>query len=264
MGVKTVINLNEVNILFDSYNFIKIVPTSSGIIDTTYIVYTDEMSYILKRYERDISKRIETDIKLLQELKNQKLNTPLCIEQKEGWYLYEKLNGSEPKNIRICHIQACARFLAKFHTYTFKQKHDANFIKTDEIKSSLNYLKSKFFYYYKKLESLNRITQRNDGFIHGDIFKDNTVFDNGKIGVFDFIDSACGDFAFDAAVTLIGFDAKKRTSHINLFLNTYNQHAPRKISKNELLLNIEFASKFYALNRINNHKSTKKAKELLR
>ena len=264
MGVKTTITLSELNKIFTSYNFTKLLETTSGIIDTTYIAYTDENGYILKKYERDISKNIETDIKLLRAMKYSGLNTPLCIEQNSGWYLYEKLQGSEPKNIKIYHIQAVARFLSKFHQHTHKQKCDLKMIDKDEIKSLLDYSKSNYFGYFKKLTPLMKYSSKEDGLIHGDIFKDNTVFENHKIGVFDFIDAACGDFAFDAAVTLVGFDAKKKDSHINLFLNTYNQHAPRKISKDELLLNIELASRFYALKRVKYQKSTKKAKELLR
>jgi homoserine kinase type II len=264
MGVKTEITLDELNRIFGSYKFTRLIPTSSGIIDTTYIVYSDETGYILKKYERDISECIESDIKLLKKLKDSGLNTPLFIEEKNGWHLYEKLQGSEPKNIKIYHIQAAARFLARFHTLTHKHKCDASVLDKDEIKSLLNYTKSNYFGYYKKLESLRKYTAKNEGLIHGDIFKDNTVFKKDKIGVFDFIDSGCGDFAFDAAVMLIGFDSKNRISYINLFLNTYNSHAPRKISKNEILLNIKFASKLYALKRVHNHKSTTKAKELLR
>ena len=50
MGVITKITLKQVNALFKNYNFTKLTPTSSGIIDTTYIISTDKKSYILKKY----------------------------------------------------------------------------------------------------------------------------------------------------------------------------------------------------------------------
>lgn len=264
MGVKTTITLDELNKLFESYLFTKLIPTSSGIIDTTYIVFENSKAYILKKYERDVSQMIESDITLLKELKNKGLNTPVCIEQKDGWYLYEKLEGEQPKNITTYHIQALARFLSKFHQHTYTKKCSKNTIDKDEIESLLKYAKSNFYGYYKKLESLPHFAQSNDGLIHGDIFIDNTVFNNQKIGVFDFIDSGCGSFAFDCGVALIGFNAKNNNYFINLFLNTYNQHAPRKLSKIELLENIYTASMFYALKRVNGYKNTNKAKELLK
>ncbi len=265
MGVKTAISLDELNELFDSYRFTSLVETTSGIIDTTYIVFTKKKSYILKKYERAISQKIEEDSKLLDALKSCGLNVPKSIESSHGWYLYEKLEGSQPTHIKSYHIQALARFLAKLHQHTHKKVSHQKMIDQDEIASQLNYAKANFFGYYKKLEFLKQQNHKSDGVIHGDIFKDNTVFNGTKIGVFDFIDSACGNFAFDAAVALVGFDAKKhRSSFANLFLSTYNQHAPRKLSKKELLKSIDTACGFYALKRIANFKSTKTAKELLK
>ena len=136
-------------------------------------------------------------------------------------------------------------------------------IQKDEIKKLLSYTKQNFFAYYKKLQYLQNYNSKTDGLIHGDIFKDNTLFDGQKIAVFDFIDSACGNFGFDVAVCLIGFGAKKSNYFINLFVKTYNQKAPRKLTKKEVLKEIDMACGFYALKRIEGYKNTKKAKELL-
>ena len=264
MGVKTNISLDELNGLFTSYKFTKIIPTTSGIIDTTYIVHTATTGYILKKYERDVSKVIESDIVLLRELKTLGFNTPKPIDKKESWHLYEKLEGEQPKNIKTYHILSLARFLSKFHQHTHKRSHPLNIIDKNEIESLLNYVRSSFYAYSKKLEPLVDYIPNSDGVIHGDIFKDNTVFNEQKIGVFDFIDSAHGDFALECGVALIGFDAGKSNYFINLFLNTYNQHAPRKLSKKELLKSIDIASRFYALKRVYKYKNTKKARELVK
>ncbi|MEA3330540.1 MAG: phosphotransferase [Campylobacterota bacterium] len=259
MGVKTLITLDEVNKLFDSYNFKNLKPTSSGIIDTTYIVD----NFILKKYERDIKTKIDEDIKLLSELKAVGLSVPTCQDRNGEWYLYEKLQGEEPNNIKSYHIQAVARFLAKFHSFTYKKSSNSNLIDQDEITSLLNYTKSNFFGYYKRLQFLKKYNIKNDGLIHGDIFKDNTLFLDSKIGVFDFIDSADGSFNFECGVALVGFGIKKnRNFFINLFLHTYNQHAPKKIEKKELLEGMDMACGFYALKRIYRYKNTKKAKKL--
>ena len=100
--------------------------------------------------------------------------------------------------------------------------------------------------------------------IHGDIFKDNTIFNGRKIGVIDFIDSSCGTFAFDVAVALVGFDARERDEYfINMFLIAYNQHAPKKLTKKRVKKKMKIASHFYALKRVYNYKNTLRAKELL-
>ena len=264
MGVVTKIDLNELNRLFPSYNFTKITPTISGIIDTTYIVDTDSKSYILKRYEREIKHKIELDMKLLLKLKSAGLNVPTCSDESDGWYIYEKLNGKQPQDVKSYHIQAVARFLAKMHIETAKMKCDSNSIIEKEVLESLKYVKSNFFSYYKKFEFLKQFTCKNDAIIHGDIFKDNTIFEHKKIGVIDFIDSSCGTFEYDVAVTLIGFDAKVYNKYfINLFLLNYNQHAPKKLKYKDVILKMKFASHFFALKRVHKYENTSKAKELL-
>ena len=229
MGVKTTINLAELNRLFPSYDFDKITPTTSGIIDTTYIVHTKTESYILKKYEREIPHKIALDTKLLNELKSVGLNVPQCLEESDGWFIYEKLKGKQPTSVKSYHIQALGRFLAKMHRQTSKMRCDSNIIIEDEVTEALKYVKANYFSYYKRFEFLKNFTHKHDAIIHGDIFKDNTIFDGRKIGVIDFIDSSCGTFAYDAAVALVGFDARVHNDYfINLFLKNYNQHAPKK------------------------------------
>lgn len=264
MGVKTSLSLDALNKLFASYKFSSLVATDSGIIDTTYIASAAQTSYILKKYERDIAHKIEEDKALLEMLQLWGLNVPRCIESSEGWHLYEKLHGTQPKHIRSYHIQALARFLAKMHQCTYKKKSPHKMIDQEDITSNLMYAKQNFYAYYKKLQSLQGYKAKEDGIIHGDIFKDNTVFDGEKIGVFDFIDSACGSFALDMGIALLGFDAKKHQMFfVSLLLRTYNQHAPKKLTKKELLASLDTASQFYTLKRIVHFKNTKKAKELM-
>ncbi len=265
MGVKTTINLAELNRLFVSYNFVKITPTTSGIIDTTYIVHTKTTSYILKKYERDISHKIALDTKLLNELKSVGLNVSQCLNESNGWYIYEKLKGKQPTSVKSYHIQALGRFLSKMHRETSKMRCNSNIIIEDEVTEALKYVKNNYFSYYKRFEFLKHFTHKHDAIIHGDIFKDNTIFDGRKIGVIDFIDSSCGTFAYDAAVALVGFDVREHNDYyINLFLKNYNQHAPKKLSKARVIKKMKIAANFFALKRVYEYKNTSRAKELLR
>ena len=264
MGVVTKISLQELKEIFPSYGFLSITPTLSGIIDTTYIVQTPKKSYILKKYERDIPQKINDDIELLHTLNSAGLNVPLCLDSNAGWYLYKKLEGSQPKNIKSYHIQALGRFLAKMHKEMVKSKCNSNATVEHEVKEALKYTKAHFFSYYKQFEFLKDFTHKNDAIIHGDIFKDNTIFNGKKIGVIDFIDSTCGTLAFDAAVALVGFDASKKNDYfINIFLIAYNQLAPVKLTKERVKKKMKIAVHFYALKRVYKHKNTFRAKELL-
>ena len=257
MGVITHITLKEAKELFPSFNIAILTPTSTGIMDTTYL--TEQ--YVLKKYEREID--VNADIKLLKSL-SASLSVGTCIAQSGEWYLYKRLKGCEPKTIKTYHIQALARFLTKFHRKTQGMRCTSAFIENYDLKEILHFTKANYYFYFKKLQSLQDYKPKNDGFIHGDIFKDNTVFEKDKIGVFDFIDGGCGEFVFDMAVCLVAFDAKKHSHYfVNLFLNSYNQRAPKKVQKEELLKMMEIASAFYALLRIQKYKNPRKAKELL-
>ena len=260
MGVKTNISLKEVNLLFPSYDFTDLTATKSGIIDTTYIIRTKKKEYILKKYEREIDAKIKEDIEILKSLKSVSLNVPLCLDAKAGWYLYEKLKGIDKKVRETYHIQELARFLASLHTLKLKTK--STFIENYPLDEMLNYTKQNFFYYYKKLELLKNYKPKSDGFIHGDIFIDNTLFHKQKIGVFDFIDGGMGSFSFDCGVALVGFRATNNY-FVTLFLKTYNQKRRKKLTRDELIKAIEIASHFYALNRIYKYKHILKVKELL-
>ena len=264
MGVLTSISLNELNQLFPSYKFLKILPTTSGIMDTTYIVFTQDTSYILKKYERDITQKIQEDIKLLNHLKSAGLNVPICLDNKDEWYIYKRLKGKQPSSIKAYHIQALARFLSQLHKQTAQIPCLSNKAVEDEVLEALRYTKTQFFAYYKKFEFLKDFTHSHNHLIHGDIFKDNTIFQGHKIGVIDFIDSSCGSLSFDVAVALIGFDTQIHHHHyIDLFLKTYNQRTRKKLTKKEVLDKMYIASHYYALKRVYKYKNTLKAKELL-
>lgn len=258
MGIKTVITLHQAQQLFPSFHFKELRESSNGVVDTTYILD----KYILKFYERDIQKRISQDAELLRHLNQASLHVPLLLAHNEKWYLYTRLQGEAPKAIKLFHIQSLARFMAKLHKKTLSTSCDRIFLDQYKIETMLCFTKKNFFFFYKKLESLKVFQMNQEGFIHGDIFTDNTLFHKNKIAVFDFIDSGSGEFVFDLGVALSSFNPYQRKLYTKIFLNTYNQLAPKKISHKELLENIKIASQFYALLRIDKYKNTKKAKEL--
>ena len=265
MGVKTPITLKQVQTLFPDFEITTLLPTQNGVMDTTYIAIAITDEYILKRYERELTCKVQEDAKRLQEFHTLGLQVPLLLAQEKGWYLYTKLQGDLPHSINLCHIVSLARFMATLHTHSAKMQGGALFIDNYPIKKILTYTKQHFFAYYKKLQTLQNYTQENDGFIHGDIFKDNCVFDGEKIGVFDFIDGGGGSFAFDCGVALMALSPHTRLqSYTKIFLQVYNQkRTSAKLTCKELENAIEDAKKFYALVRIYHHNGVLGAKTLL-
>jgi homoserine kinase type II len=264
MGIKTVINLTSLNQRFNKYNFTHLYPTQSGVIDTTYIATTSDKNYILKKYERANSSEIFAHHALLETLTTRGLTVSKLLDVSDDWYLYSYLSGEEPKSIRPAHLQHLARFLAQLHCIPLTKPYPKEFCTQYNIQALLNDTKKAFFPYYKKLHFLANYTMKQDGFIHGDLFKDNCRFDADTIAVFDFIDSGIGSFGFDIAVAFIGFDAMKRQRYnMTLFLNSCNQHAPKKITQKAFLSYLKIASSFYALLRLQRTQNSKQVRSLL-
>lgn len=264
MGVKTSIKLKEANTIFANYDFTKIAPTKHGIMDTTYILYAKSCGYVLKKYERQIEEKLEIEKSLLKLLSTANLNTPKFLEKSSEWYLYTKLEGEIPRHIELRHIQKLARFMAEFHNISKDFKHSKPFLASYDIEKMLLSVKNNYFFYYKKFSSLKEMRQKNEGFIHGDIFKDNTLFKNNKIAVFDFIDGGLGEFSFDLGVALLSFNPHDKSSYTKIFLQTYNQKAKVKIAHKKLQEQLQTAGKFYALLRLVSDGNINRMQELVK
>ena len=262
MGVKSPLTLQELQQLFPHYAFTTISATKNGIIDTTYIVKNSHSEYILKKYERPIQKKIILDAQLLRELNQIGLNVSSLLEVHQDWHLYTKLKGRVPNTSKLLHMVALGRFLARFHTYTQTIKERKNFLHSYSLSILLQQTKIKHYFYYKKLAALRSIKDPCQGFIHGDIFKDNTLFNGDKLAIFDFIDGGCGSFAFELGVVMISFNPTLRKSYTKLLLQSYNQKSPKKITDKELASAVTNAAKLYGLLRITHYTNTNKAKEL--
>jgi Ser/Thr protein kinase RdoA (MazF antagonist) len=262
MGVKTKLSLTQAKELFSDFAITKLLPTQDGIMDTTYLASGKKSDYVIKKYERNIKEKILFDSKLLEKLHTAGLNVSLLLAQNEEWYLYKKLQGEQPKQVQLTYLRELGRFLATLHKETKNMHSREHFLAQYPRKKLLRESREVSFYYYKKLASLQGLTQKCEGFIHGDIFRDNVVIDGNRVGVFDFIDGGCGSFVFDLAVVNLSFNPHARRSFERILLSAYNQKSRKKIPLLALQKSTKDAAKLYALLRITKHKSTKRAKEL--
>ncbi|HLD23848.1 MAG TPA: phosphotransferase [Sulfuricurvum sp.] len=85
---------------------------------------------------------------------------------------------------------------------------------------------------------------RNDGIIHGDLFLDNALFEEGRLScVIDFTQACNGDFIFDLAVVDLSWcDSNEKTEAL---LESYGA----TISAEEFQSYREYATLFYSVNR---------------
>ena len=273
MGVKTPLTLVQVNQLFSNYQFTILNPSISGIIDTTYFLSDGNNHYVIKRFERAKASDIQRERQLLKALAQCHINVPRYLESSENWHLYTRLAGNSPSHPSLPQLKTVARTLAKMHHCTQKMSSTKVILSDKEMQRQRQVVKQKSYYSFHKLKALDLSSRQHSGLIHGDLFLDNILFDADKIGIIDFIDAAQGSLAFDLGVTAMAWTLRGASiGRLKLFLQSYNQMAPLKISFEALRIEVIRASLFYTLNRINNnagdyghnHIWLKKVKQLAR
>lgn len=251
MGIKTALTLDEANRLFDTYRFTAIRPTTEGIIDTTYIVDDNATSYILKRFEEADAAQIALERALLARFEACDITVPQHLCSAADWHLYTRLPGRSPKSASLRQLQSLARVLAKMHRCSQGLSAPQQLIDATKISASLNRLKQNRYSHYTALRHLRFYSPQNDGLIHGDLFLDNALFNAHHVGIIDFIDAGEGSFAFDLGVTALTWAYRgSTTGRLRLFLQAYNQQAPRKIGLPTLLESLKEGAAFYTLSRM--------------
>ncbi len=251
MGIKTLLTLDEANRLFKEYGFTQISPTSDGIIDTTYIVENASAGYILKKFEEADEGQVNEERQLLEKLAACRIPVPQHLSSAGGWHLYSRLPGKSPATAAYAHLQTLGRTLARMHRCTCTQKSNRRLFEQGLVLTQLKQLRQEHYKHYIALRRLRHYQPAEDGVVHGDLFTDNVLFAKQRIGIIDFIDAGTGSFAFDLGVTALAWALRPHTpGRVRLLLQSYNQHAPKKIARESLYREIEIAAAFYSLKRI--------------
>jgi len=251
MGVKTTITLKEVQALFPHLKIDSLVPTVDGIIDTTYILHASKESYVLKKYEHKTQEQIAMHLELLKKLDSCSLSVPKLITNLKEWYVFSYAQGNYLKIINYYSLRKIARIIKKIHQCTKKYYCNRDISQRINISSVLN-IQKQCYYAYKKFLPLKNIPTHKDGLIHGDIYIDNILTQGAKLSIVDFSDAADGRFSFELGVALSSLCAHPNRQHyVNFFLKVYNQNSRFKITKKELLVDLEYAKLFYELLRNN-------------
>ena len=222
MSVYTKITSDEVSKYLEDYSiglFESLEGISDGIENTNYILKTSKGEYIFTIFENiDINKVIQY-LKLMNFLNesnfkcakvHNRKDDQLCgsIQNKPA-AIIEKLSGSSISNVNENQCAEVGGLLANFHILGngfedyLKDSRDLTWRKDSYTK-----LKKVLLPDEKKLIEDALVVQQefNDfalpkGIIHADLFRDNILFDSGKIsGMIDFYYSCSGPFIYDLAV----------------------------------------------------------------
>lgn len=258
MSVFTTLNLEEVRTWlrhFDLGEMIELRGIAAGITNTNYFVVTQnshlkQTKYVLTIFEKNQASELNYFVDLMRFLSQQGVLCPLPIADKAGVSLHvlkDKpalmvtcLNGTDILAPSIHQVEQVARALAHMHkkgidfaqdginqrdsTWRINtaQKVLPKLAKDDQalLQSELDYLYARDF------------SQLPHGVVHGDLFRDNVLFDGDKLGGFIDFYYACNDvLTYDVAIAVNewcvhhnGADiGELDQDKINTFLSAYQE-----------------------------------------
>lgn len=242
MGVKTVITPKDLPV---SLGITSLEASIDGVMDSVYFLNGER---VLKIFETAEAEAVEEERKLLALCETLPLAKPmgevlhLCGKPA---LIYRRCGGESLKNAGVAEIQQIGAFLRDFHTQTAtQQSSNERLFEKSRLERMIRESDMPIFQtLFKRID----LTLRNDGVIHGDLFLDNALFEEGKLScVIDFTQACNGDFLFDLAVVDLSWcDSGEKTKAL---LESYGA----TLSTEEFRPYREYAALFYCVNRFNN------------
>jgi homoserine kinase type II len=252
MSVFTTLTLQEVQALLQDFSIGKVTELkgiSAGITNTNYFVITDQARYVLTVFENNSMGELPYFVNLMAHLAAHDIPCPAPIKDKHGIdlrlikdkpaLLISCLNGV---NIDDPDAQQCAqvgRVLAQMHlasgsfTQVSTNQRDTAWRENtaeqvmEKLSADDQVILRKALTFHKGLD-LNMLPK---GVIHGDLFRDNVLFDGPKLGGFiDFYYACDGVLSYDVAITVNDWCLTETgdfdESRLNAFMQAYTKVRP--------------------------------------
>jgi len=228
MAVFTDLTREEILAVLDNYplgKFVDIEGIPSGIENTNYFLTTETGRYVLTIFERLDSSQLPFYLGLMQHLARRQLPVPEPYETSDGTLLTQvrgkpvaivaRLPGKAVKSPEPAQCALVGHFLGRMHLeardYPVFQPNLRGIGWWKDAAAALErHLADEVFHelleeviYQDSVHRRTDFEQLPAGPIHADLFRDNVLFDGGKIGgVIDFYFAGCGPWLFDLAVTV--------------------------------------------------------------
>lgn len=223
MSVYTTVSqqqLKDFLALYTLGNLISFKGIKDGIENTNYTVTTTQGNFVLTIFESLTAKELPCYLLLLNHLSQNNFPAPKpqkCIKKQyvntliaKPAALFNCLPGHSVESPSPSQCEEIGEYLAKLHEcskkYDFQKQNSKNLEGCqsvfDNIRHALDKDDIKLLDSELKFQATYALPVLPRGLIHADLFKDNVLFNNGRIsGVLDFY-NACNDyFLFDIAVT---------------------------------------------------------------
>lgn len=239
MGVKRVITPEDLPL---SLGIKTITPSKDGVMDSVYFLDDDR---VVKIFENAEAEAVEEELKLLAYCGSLSVSKPeggVFRVQNKPALIYRRCRGESLKCAEMDQVREIGTFLRGFHARTAaRQSSNERLFERSRLERMIQETKGEIFdTIFKKID----LTLCNDGIIHGDLFLDNALFENGCLScVIDFTQSCNGDFYFDLAVVALSWcDSDEKTEAL---LESYGA----TLTSDEFRPYREYATLFYCVNR---------------
>ena len=224
MSVYTNVSFDELSAWLTRYAIgpaVELAPIASGIENTNYFVTTERQRLVLTLYERLPAEDLPFYLNLMAHLAQHDVPVPAPVADRSGAY-FSLLNGKPASlvarldGVPVLHPGAahCARIgvgLGKLHvaTASFRGRHSnprgaawrtqaARAVRRFLLPAQLELLDNEMD--VQRKSARRRLPQ---GAIHGDLFRDNALFVDGRLaGIIDFGFAATDALAYDLAITV--------------------------------------------------------------
>lgn len=257
MSVFTTLTLEEVRIWlrdFDIGEIIELRGIAAGITNTNYFIITQKNRleinrYVLTIFEHNKLEELPYFVDLMTHLAKHHVLCPTPIADKNGLCLHvlkgkpalivSCLQGADIENPTILQCAQVASALASMHLagqYFIKNSHnqlgaDWRDVTAQQVLPKLDVADQSLLKNEIAFQATLDLSALPHGVVHGDLFRDNVLFDNEKLGGFIDFYYACDDaFAYDVAIAVNdwcvlvdgSFDAPKLAA----FLSAYQAVRP--------------------------------------
>lgn len=253
MSVYTTLTLKEVQDFAAPYGLkvIDLIPIQGGIQNTNYFLVCENQQYVLTVFEDMDEQAAGELVPVLQHLGQVGLAVPVPLShsgkaihtlKNKPAQIAPRMMGEHPMPSTVAQAEAIAIAQAKMHVALKDFKLERAFVRdhaywynvAQEIKPSLNaadkVLLGKLLGLYEALTAV--YPDRPRGFIHSDLFRDNTLFEGDQLkGILDFYELNKDEFLFDIAITLNDFctnypEVTLNAEKANAFLKAYETVRP--------------------------------------
>lgn len=252
MSVFTTLTLEEVQDCFQDFSIGKITELkgiAAGITNTNYFLITETSRYVLTIFEANTIDELPYFVDLMSYLAEHAIPCPAPIADKQGIalrvikdkpaLLVSCLKGSDVDNPDESQCAQVGRVLAQMHVagVAFEQasnnqrdavwRADTAAQVMDKLSEDDQVLLTQALAFQEKLD----LTALPKGVIHGDLFRDNVLFDGATLGGFIDFYYACHDvLAYDVAIAVNDWCLTETGEfdepRLNAFMQAYTEVRP--------------------------------------